>query len=121
MDDLLPIMKVLGQATRLRILNLLNEQQLCVCEIRNILDLNQSTASRHLNKLKQSGLIYSEKDAQWVHYYLDRELIEAHSFIAQLLREELEKYERFQADVDRLNTYLESSYTCENLDEADIF
>ncbi len=121
MDDLLSIMKVLAQETRLRILNLLNEKELCVCEIRNILDLNQSTASRHLNKLKQTGLIYSEKEAQWNHYYLNRKLIEDYPFISQLLREELKKQEQFQADVDKLNTYLKSSYTCENLDEADIF
>ena len=72
--DKIKILKALSDNTRLSILNLLNGEKLCVCEIEAILDNTQSNISRHLAKLKEADLILSTKYAQWVHYELNYEL-----------------------------------------------
>lgn len=59
-----------SDATRLRILNLLLGGELCVCDIVNILDVPQPTASRHLAYLRKAGLVQSRKDGLWMHYRL---------------------------------------------------
>ncbi|MFP4687553.1 MAG: ArsR/SmtB family transcription factor [bacterium] len=119
--QLVEIIKALAHENRLRILNLLKDSSLCVCELENLLGISQSNASRHLKKLKNCGLISGRKQEQWVHYDLNEELLEKHSFIKQLLENEFSNQPLFRRDIDKLRRYNESDYTCENIDEADIF
>jgi ArsR family transcriptional regulator, arsenate/arsenite/antimonite-responsive transcriptional repressor len=56
--------------TRLRILCLLEDGELCVGDIVKILQAPQPRISRHLSNLKKSGLVVSRKSGQWVHYSL---------------------------------------------------
>jgi len=84
--DLIEIFKALGDENRIRILNLLIRQELCVCEIETVLDMTQSNASRHLNKLKTSGIITSEKKSQWVYYRVDNKFIEEITYCMNLLK-----------------------------------
>jgi len=60
--------KALGDETRLRLLNLLREQELNVNEIVTILEMGQSRISRHLKILNESGLLQSRRDGLWVFY-----------------------------------------------------
>ncbi|MGD9156009.1 MAG: metalloregulator ArsR/SmtB family transcription factor, partial [Bacillota bacterium] len=60
--NLLKILKALGDENRLRILNLLRQKKLCVCELESVLNMTQSNVSRHLIKLKDAELIESEKN-----------------------------------------------------------
>ena len=60
--------KALADSTRLRILALLVEGEVCVCEIHDTLRLPQPTASRHLAYLKQAGLIAARKNSYWTFY-----------------------------------------------------
>ena len=62
--------KALSDATRLRILTLLVEGEVCVCEIHDTLRLPQPTASRHLAYLRRTGLVEARRDATWMHYRL---------------------------------------------------
>ncbi len=62
------ILKALADTNRLRILNLLHEQTLCVCDLEAILELNQSNLSRHLSKLKQAGIVSAQKKALFTYY-----------------------------------------------------
>ena len=59
--DLVYILKALADDNRIRILNLLRNGELCVCDIEAVLGIKQSNASRHLNRLKVAGIIVSEK------------------------------------------------------------
>jgi ArsR family transcriptional regulator len=118
---LVKIIKSLAHENRLRILNLLRKQSLCVCELRNIMNINQSNASRHLRKLKNANLIDYQKEAQWVHYKLIKNQILKHPFIAMLLEKEFEEPEIFKQDLKNLQLYNESEISCENIDNADIF
>jgi len=61
-------LKALSDPNRLRILNLLDGETLCVCDLEEILQLNQSNLSRHLAKLKQTGLVSSQKKGLFMHY-----------------------------------------------------
>lgn len=60
--EIVYICKSLADENRIRILNLLKNEELCVCDIEAVLGIKQSNASRHLNKLKMAGIIASEKN-----------------------------------------------------------
>ncbi|HAR46469.1 MAG: hypothetical protein A2X56_11145 [Nitrospirae bacterium GWC2_57_13] len=71
MNDLVNIFKALSDETRHRILKLLEQGELCVCDITAALDMVQPKVSFHLNVLKEAGLIRDRKEGRWVHYRLD--------------------------------------------------
>ncbi|MDF2571515.1 MAG: transcriptional regulator, ArsR family [Sporomusa sp.] len=106
------IVKALGDGTRLRIVNLLRVENLCVCEIEAILQSSQSNVSRHLAKLRDAGIIYSEKKSQWVYYGINADIIKEHSFIKTLLDEDFGKHLQYQHDIATLRTYREQNYEC---------
>ena len=62
--------KAISDPTRLKILYLLQEGELCVCEIIMALEKPQSTISHHLNVLKNTGFIKGRKEGVWIHYKL---------------------------------------------------
>lgn len=113
--DLISIMKALGDETRLRILNLLSKDELCVCEIEHLLNLNQSNASRHLNKLSNSGLVKYRKNALYVYYMINNDALVQFSFLRMLLGVETAKIPQCREDVSMLCNYKVSGLTCEDL------
>ena len=66
--DVAQMYKALGDETRLRILGLLRAKELCVCDIMEALSLPQSTASRHLAYLKNSGWVSGRRVEKWMYY-----------------------------------------------------
>lgn len=66
------VFTALADETRLRILNLLNEGEFCVCDIIKILKEPQSKISRHLGYLRRSGLVEARKEGLWMHYRLSK-------------------------------------------------
>src|SRR5262245_10577755 len=60
--------RAVSDRTRLRILALLQDGEVCVCDIVSALDVPQPTASRHLAYLRKAGLVLARKEGQW-HYY----------------------------------------------------
>jgi len=71
MRELIRIFKALSDPNRLRILKMLEIRRLCVCEIREVLHLANSTVSKHLSILRDAELILDQKDGKWVNYYLN--------------------------------------------------
>ncbi len=71
MNDLVTIFKALSDETRLRIIKLLEEGELCVCDIVAALDAVQPKVSFHLSALKEAGLIKDRKQGKWIHYSLN--------------------------------------------------
>ena len=69
-DDLDALFKGFADPTRIRILNLLCAGELCVCDIVEILDLPQSTVSRHLSYLLRSQLVEVSRGWKFAHYRL---------------------------------------------------
>lgn len=113
MIDIIDALKALADETRLRILNLLYKETLCVCDIEEILKLSQSNASRHLTKLKQAKLIIGEKHAQWIYYRIHDEVLKEHAFIKKLLEEELNSDSQYLKDLIHLKQYRELGGSCE--------
>ena len=64
------ITKALADANRVRVLLALKGEELCVCQITELLGLAPSTISKHLSILHQAGLIESRKSERWVYYRL---------------------------------------------------
>lgn len=65
------VMKSVADPTRVRILKLLEAGEMCVCQVVAVLELSQSTVSKHLFLLKMAGLVKERQEKKWVHYSLD--------------------------------------------------
>lgn len=75
MKNLEKIFKALGQTTRLKMVFLLSEQELCVCELEHILRVSQSAISQHMRILKAADLVNEERRGQWVFYSLNKQVL----------------------------------------------
>ena len=72
---ILPILTALAEPTRLAAMSILwDGGEHCVCELMARLDATQSRMSRHMQTLKQAGLIVDRRDAQWVRYRVNPDL-----------------------------------------------
>ena len=116
--ELIQILKALSDETRVRILNLLMNGELCAGEFEILLSINQSNASRHLSTLKNASLITYEKKAQWIYYSINKDTLEKYSFISALLEIELPKLDLYTKDKERLQEYKSSGKTCSDLKEC---
>jgi ArsR family transcriptional regulator len=70
---LVEILKALAHPARLRILALLRDGELCVCEVAEVLELAPSTVSEHLTGLRRTGVVREWKVGRWVHVALSDE------------------------------------------------
>jgi DNA-binding transcriptional ArsR family regulator len=73
------LLRVLADPTRLRIVGLLTQRELCVCDLEEILGVSQSMTSHHVGVLRRAHLLLQrreERDARWVYYRLNPEAIE---------------------------------------------
>jgi ArsR family transcriptional regulator len=63
--------KALSDPNRIRIMKMLGERELCMCEVRAVLRLSNSTVSKHLTILRDAGLLLDSKDGRWVNFRLN--------------------------------------------------
>jgi ArsR family transcriptional regulator, arsenate/arsenite/antimonite-responsive transcriptional repressor len=70
MKKFIKVMKALSDPNRVKMMKMLQRRPLCVCEIKEALDIAQSTASKHLKILEDADLVRSFKDGLWVNYSL---------------------------------------------------
>ena len=66
------LFRAFADPTRLRLLNLLLERELCVCDLCEVLDEIQPKVSRHLAYLRRAGLVTVRRDGKWKHYAATR-------------------------------------------------
>ena len=74
LDLLVDCYKAMADKTRLKILALLREKELCVCELVELIHMTQPAVSQHLRKMKQAKLLKERKQGQWIYYSLDGSL-----------------------------------------------
>jgi ArsR family transcriptional regulator len=103
-NDLLLLFAALADRTRLRLLNLMNGREVCVCYFVEILGQSQPKISRHLAYLRRAGIVVARREGKWMHY---RIVLPNHSGAAKILQEAMmvlagEKV--MQADLGRLST-----------------
>ena len=106
MKKLAQTFKALSDETRLRILTLLTHGELCVCDLMAVLLLPQSTVSRHLAYLRNSGLIADRRDGVWMYYRLEQQLTVVDRDSWHSLLDQFQKQEGATADLEKLNLYL---------------
>lgn len=70
MKDFIKVMKALSDPNRVRIVKMLQQKMMCVCELQAALGIAQPTVSIHLKILEEAGLVRFKKEGQWVNYHL---------------------------------------------------
>ena len=70
MKEFIRVMKALSDPTRVKLLKILENRLMCVCELQTAIGAAQSTTSKHLKILEDAGLVESQKDGLWVNYTL---------------------------------------------------
>ena len=109
MENTVEQLKALGEPNRFRIMMMLRDKSLCVCEIHSILDISGSTLSNHLKTLKYAGLVGHRRDGKWVEYYLKDESI---GILLDFLVAQMTDRSRIDGDRDRLKNI--DRLTCSN-------
>ena len=73
MEATIKIFKALSDETRLRVYLLLLQSELCVCELENILNMEQSRISHSVRILKEAGLVVNRREGKWIIYAVNSE------------------------------------------------
>lgn len=100
--DMQQFFQALGDNTRLRLLNLMADQEVCVCYFVEMLGGPQPKISRHLAYLRNAGIVSARREGRWMHY---RIVMPPHVGAAQILRQTLDwlkEDKAMQADRERL-------------------
>lgn len=98
------LFKALADNTRLRLIHLLGEDELCVCSCVEVLNTNQPKISRHLAYLRRAGLVSARRDGKWTHYRLTQPSDTHTAKIISELRVSLANNPQMQSDKARLET-----------------
>jgi ArsR family transcriptional regulator len=96
------LFRALADSTRLRLLNLMNGREVCVCYFVEILKTSQPKISRHLAYLRRAGIVAARRDGKWMHYRLVPPPSPAGEEILEQALHALGKDRRFEADRERL-------------------
>jgi len=92
----------LADPTRLRLLNLMNGREVCVCYFVEILKQSQPKISRHLAYLRRTGIVEARREGKWMHYRIEwPKDAAAHSVLDSALRS-LKSDPQMQADAAKL-------------------
>ncbi len=105
MEQLAQLYKALSEEMRLRIMMLLTQGELCVCDIQAVLDEPQSKVSRHLAYLKHSGLVSSKRVGVWMHYLIKESADKTCMAQLAFMEEHLAKLPQFGADRRKLKQF----------------
>ncbi|ACL19281.1 transcriptional regulator, ArsR family [Desulfitobacterium hafniense DCB-2] len=115
-SSLTNIFKILSDETRLRVLILLYQEELCVCELSGVLDLPQPKISKSLSKLRDTNLVSDMRKEKFVFYSLKKENQTLINILRSILRD-LESYPQLITDQNRLEDKEIYLNACCNLKE----
>ena len=101
------IFKALADETRLRILALLGNGELCVCDLMAALEMPQSTVSRHLATLRNLGLVDDRRQGVWMYYRLVASSEQGIDLLLEQLQDLLVERPEARADLETLKAYLQ--------------
>lgn len=97
------LFRALADRTRLRLLNLMAEQEICVCYFVQVIDAPQPKISRHLAYLRRAGIVAARRQGKWMHYRL---AVPADAHAATILKATLgalRQDKELRNDLQRLN------------------
>ena len=102
--DIAFLFKALADPTRLRLINLMGDDEVCVCFFVEVLKINQPKISRHLAYLRRAGVVSARRDGKWIHYRLVEPPDEHAANIFREVRAGLANEPAMKSDRDRLET-----------------
>jgi ArsR family transcriptional regulator len=97
------LFRALADRTRLRLLHLMAEQEICVCYFVTVIDVPQPKISRHLAYLRRAGIVAARREGKWMHYRL---AVPADAHAGAILKatlEALQQDKELRADLQRFN------------------
>ncbi len=98
------LFRALADTTRLRLLNLIADQEICVCYFVEILKTSQPKISRHLAYLRKAGIVASRREGKWMHYRLTIPKDEVASRILRETLRHLKEKPEMKRDIARLSS-----------------
>lgn len=108
--DIVKIFKALADPTRLRIVLLLRQRELCVCELMFVLEMEQSRVSHHMRVLRDAGIVEDVRDGRWIIYRVPEEaksLLDG--LLAGTLRERIELSREASEDGRKLESCIQEN------------
>jgi ArsR family transcriptional regulator len=100
--DTVRLFAALADSTRLRLLNLMQGREVCVCYLVEILKQGQPKISRHLAYLRRAGIVSARREGKWMHYRIERPEDARAAAILDAALKSFEADREMQADVERL-------------------
>src|SRR5229473_2977461 len=94
--------QALGDRTRLRLIHLMGDDEVCVCFLVEVLRTNQPKISRHLAYLRKAGLVSARREGKWMHYRLETPPNEHAARMLAQVREWIAGESEMQSDRERL-------------------
>lgn len=98
------LFRALADRTRLRLLNLIADREICVCYFVDILGLSQPKISRHLAYLRRAGIVAARRQGRWMHYHLVAPRDAAAASILTETMSHLRQMPGMQEDLAKLET-----------------
>ena len=96
------LFSALADRTRLRLINLIGDSEVCVCFLVEILKTSQPKISRHLAYLRQARVVVARREGKWMHYRLSEPPDEHAARIFREVRTSLSEHPEFQRDREKL-------------------
>lgn len=98
------LFRALADPTRLRLLNLIADREICVCYFVEILQISQPKVSRHLAYLRRAGIVASRREGRWMHYRIATPKDQAAASILHETLKHLKEKPEMRRDVSRLSS-----------------
>jgi ArsR family transcriptional regulator len=98
------LFRALADPTRLRLLNLIADREICVCYFVEILRTSQPKISRHLAYLRNAGIVAARREGKWMHYRLEAPKDQAAASILRETLKHLREKPEMKRDVSRLSS-----------------
>ena len=105
MEAIAQLFKALSEPVRLRIITLLLNGERCVCDLMAVLDMPQSTVSRHLAYLKNAGVINGRRKGVWIYYRLADSETELHAGLLSFIKAHFPQMEQSEKDIAALKLH----------------
>jgi ArsR family transcriptional regulator len=101
--DLACLFAALADRTRLRLLNLMQGREVCVCYFVEILKQSQPKISRHLAYLRRAGIVSARREGKWMHYRIERPVDAGAGAVLEAALKSFKADREMQAEVARLS------------------
>jgi ArsR family transcriptional regulator len=114
MNEHIVVLKTLADPTRLKLLKLILAEELCVCEVQELLQISQPAVSQHIAKLKTAGLVTERRAGMWTYYRGDSERLQkALAGFADFLQADLTTIPEMTEEVRRRSTLNRVDLCCD--------